>query len=190
MTEITQLDLFALHFINQIWTSPFLDSLFTVITDLHKQDWVRFGLLPLILGVVIYRRGWRGPVQAAVVMALTIGASDFFNHRVVKHLFDRDRPFVTYPQEVTVRLPYVPGGKSFPSNHATNMAATARLISAYVPSAAVVVVGYSVLVAYSRPYLGVHYPSDVIVGWLWGWLLASVVLGLISRYRPTWGPKP
>lgn len=181
-------DLSLLHLINQVWTAPALDQFFSVITDLHKQDWVRFGFLPLMILYAIYRHGRRA-AKAALIMALTIGCCDFFNHRIVKQLFDRSRPFVTHPESVILRLPYRPGGNSFPSNHALNSAAEAGLISAYVPALAPYLITYSVLVAYSRPYLGVHYPSDVFAGWILGWLIASLVVFLLRRYLPDWGPR-
>lgn len=63
---------------------------------------------------------------------------------------------------------------SFPSAHATTSFAGARMYAALAPSGPLY--GAAMLIALTRPYLGVHYPSDVLFGALLGTVIAQLVL--------------
>lgn len=81
----------------------------------------------------------------------------------LKYIVNRDRPFTTYPdiqKRARADLP------SFPSGHTTSAFATATTLSLAYPKWYVIVPTYAWagVVGYSRMYLGVHYPSDVLVG--------------------------
>ncbi len=82
--------------------------------------------------------------------------------------FKRERPFVTYPNEITQRTHA--GPLSFPSGHTTAAFATATSLSLSVKKWEIAVPAYlyAGLVGYSRMRLGVHYPSDVLAGALIG----------------------
>lgn len=178
------LDSTLLHFINQVATAQILDSFFLLITNLHKFAVVRFVLLPALIFFAYKKAGPRA-LKAALVLAITVGACDLLNHRIIKPLIGRDRPFLVQSENVQMKLPYTPGGYSFPSNHAVNTMAGVVVLSSYAPQVGAVALGYAFLVGYSRPYLGVHYPSDILSGWLLGWAIAAFVLFLIRKLRPS-----
>jgi membrane-associated phospholipid phosphatase len=84
----------------------------------------------------------------------------------IKHTVNRDRPFVTYPDIVNKTGQAYDKDPSFPSGHTSSAFATATALSLAYPEWYVIAPSYlyAGTVAYSRMYLGVHYPSDVLAG--------------------------
>lgn len=85
----------------------------------------------------------------------------------LKFSIDRDRPFETYPD---IQKLVGAGSPSFPSGHTSEAFATATSLSLAFPKWYVIAPAYiwAGAAGYSRMYLGVHYPSDVLVGALVG----------------------
>lgn len=101
---------------------------------------------------------------------IEIGAASAINlgmTQLLKYSIDRDRPFATYPDIIPKSSE---GSPSFPSGHTSSSFAAATSLSLMYPKW--YVIGPSLLwagsVGYSRMYLGVHYPSDVVAGALLG----------------------
>jgi undecaprenyl-diphosphatase len=123
------------------------------------------GLLWLALAAVVAVVLRRPPVLLTTLLAVVLAelASD-----LVKLAVGRERPHVS-------RLVPLPGGSSFPSGHATTSFACATVLAAAVPRARVPFFVLAALVAWSRAYVGVHYPLDVV-----GAALLGVVVGLAA----------
>ena len=83
-----------------------------------------------------------------------------------------------------VRLLVDCGLNSFPSNHAANMAAMATYLAFFYPRTLLFFGPLAFGVGLSRIYVGVHYPADVVSGWLYGMLLATVLYQLHVRIYP------
>ncbi|MFY9152447.1 MAG: phosphatase PAP2 family protein [Prolixibacteraceae bacterium] len=100
--------------------------------------------------------------QIVVASAINLGAT-----LALKYSINRERPFNTYPD---IRNKAFEGSPSFPSGHTSSAFATATSLSLNFPKWYVVVPSYlwAGTVGYSRMYLGVHYPSDVVGGIITG----------------------
>jgi membrane-associated phospholipid phosphatase len=95
----------------------------------------------------------------------------------------RPRPPVRYPEPHA--LIGVPHDASFPSGHASTSFACATVLVAFAPRLAPLWAILACAVAYSRVYVGVHYPADVLAGAALGTLVALGVLVLWRRYAAT-----
>ena len=113
-------------------------------------------------------------------MALIVStASVLIITDVTKHLVNRQRPFITY-SDILNKSRVEINDPSFPSGHTSSAFNTATFISLSYPKWYIIVPAYTWAgtVAYSRMYLGVHYPSDVLAGALIGsgtaWLTYTI----------------
>jgi membrane-associated phospholipid phosphatase len=99
----------------------------------------------------------------------------------LKFTIDRDRPFVTYPE---IQKLTGAGSPSFPSGHTSEAFATATSLSLAFPKWYVIASSmlWASAAGYSRMHLGVHYPSDVLVGALIGSGSAWLCHELNKRY--------
>ncbi|UCE03359.1 MAG: phosphatase PAP2 family protein [Candidatus Latescibacterota bacterium] len=119
--------------------------------------------------------GGRGRVAALLVIPLLI-LSDQTSSNLLKNIFERLRPCNALPD---VRLlAGCSSSFSMPSSHAANFGAAALHLSIHYPRMAPILAGMALLVAYSRVYVGVHYPFDVVVGLGVGLLCALLIRGL------------
>lgn len=132
-----------------------------------------FALAHLRRDVVCIRFFW--------LAALATGISDVLAFRLLKPFFGRIRPCYQFPE--LVRLVQASCGSEFgfPSNHAANGMAMATIgICLLKPRYSIVVAALAVLVGFSRIYLGVHFPGDVLFGFFVG---ASVALAILVIER-------
>ncbi|MFQ5480326.1 MAG: phosphatase PAP2 family protein [Thermodesulfobacteriota bacterium] len=156
----------ALFFIiNKKLSSPVLDVVMPFITD--KSHLLVPAVILLIL--VIYRHK-KAEIRLTVLMIITILSSDFAAS-TLKEVFMRVRP--CHVLEGARVLTGCGGSYSFPSGHATNIFAALVLLSLRYKKYTPFFLFCASLVAYSRVYVGVHYPLDVIGGAIIGAIIAT-----------------
>ena len=100
----------------------------------------------------------------------------------IKKYFRRRRPFISIVRAIVVGRK--PGSYSFPSGHSAAAFAGATLLQSCYPRARGPLFAIALLVAFSRVYLGAHYPGDVLSGSLVGAGLAKAYRTLLNRFFP------
>jgi undecaprenyl-diphosphatase len=160
-----------------------LDRFFVFITE--EDNWrIPIILLWLLLLVACGPR-WR---RRALWLVPLIAITDSFTSQVLKELVGRVRPCHDELEGLRLLVGCGPG-LSFPSNHAANMGAVGIWIAFGLRSLRLrpLILILPVLVAYSRVHVGVHYPLDIVVGFLEGSLLAWGAEHALRRLPPRWG---
>ncbi|MBR6551008.1 MAG: phosphatase PAP2 family protein [Paludibacteraceae bacterium] len=192
LEQLLHIDTEVLLVING-WHAPWADTLMWIISA--KATWIPLYLLLIGLLVWRYRQPamtsvkWLQRVPACVVMivviGLAVGAADFIASGILKDLVARPRP--TRVPELEGVLHLVNGYKSgkfgFVSSHAANTMAVALLFS-LIWRNKIATVGLMLWVAancYSRMYLGVHYPTDILGGLLIGAAVAVAAYVVLRR---------
>jgi undecaprenyl-diphosphatase len=155
-----------------IWLAALLehhwiDQLMLVASAIGAKGgvWIEFGLITWAVAPARGMKVWR--------LLLALGLAGLVTDAIVKPVVGRVRPFVNHVEyrEIGVR----PDTPSFPSGHAATAAAGALAFSRIWPAAAIPAWTLAALIATSRIALGVHFPSDVLAGFVLGALLARFV---------------
>ncbi len=171
----------ALLWINQ-HASPAFDSFFLAITDLGGVIILAAATLAIVLYLLVKKK-----YPQALLLAAGVGGVSALNV-LLKTLFDRPRPDL-WDWLITET------SFSFPSGHSAASFAFALCIILLLWNTkwriiSTVIAGlYIVLIGTSRLYLGVHYPTDVLGGWLLAFTWVMLVTGLIYMYWPNAGKR-
>ena len=173
MTAIQIFDTNALVYIQDFIRTPFLTAIMVFFSRIGNS-----GILWIVTGLVLLipKRTRRGGFDVLICLA----AAFLINDYVLKVLVARVRPYdvingltILVPPESSFSFPSGHTNSSFAAALALTLAFGKRGALAYIPA---------VLMAFSRCYVGVHYPSDVLVGMLVGTLVSLAVYLLLRRY--------
>ena len=177
------------------WHAPWADRLMWIISA--KATWIPLYLL--LVGLLVWRFSKPAPtnvkwlqkvpacVAMIVVIGLAVGAADFIASGILKDFVARLRPTRVPELEGVLHLVngYKSGQYGFVSSHAANTMACALLFS-MIWRNKIATVGLMLWVAancYSRMYLGVHYPTDILGGLIVGSLVAVVAYYMLRCCR-------
>jgi len=179
---LNSIDIALFHFINGSLRNSVFDFLMPFVTDLNKQRILLVFVAVILLWMLI--RGKRNVKIAALLLIITISVSDQLNSSVIKYWLERPRP--CHALQNVHLLVSCGSGFSFPSSHAVNNFAAALILAFFFPRAKWWFFGFAAIVAFSRVYVGVHYPSDVIGGAVIGLFCAANVLLVFSVLEKLW----
>ncbi len=155
------------------WHAPALDATLPPLTRSANKSvlWLAIALASWFFGG---RQGRRAALRGVFGIAIT----SFATNIPAKLFWRRKRPDIDEVPQIR-RLARLPTSTSFPSGHAASAFAFATGIALETPALGVPLLGLASAVAYSRVYVGVHYPSDVIAG-------AAIGAGMAVATRHFW----
>ena len=156
-----------------------------------SKTWIWLYLLLVVLLVYRYRN-WKAVLLILVGFGIAVGLSDWTCSGLIKPLVCRLRPTHEPALDPLYLVNNYIGGKfGFCSSHAANTMSVALLFSLLFRHkiATAGLMTWVALNCYSRMYLGVHYPSDIIAGLLIGSLWAVLVYWGLRRVLPWVGEE-
>ena len=160
---ISSVDEHLFLFINVGLANAFLRTLFQLLTHLGST------LAIVTLCLALYFLGYRRDAFLILVSVL-IGTVITLP---IKVFIPRPRPYMTLPMAIPLERE---AGSSFPSGHSERAFALAVVLSRKRPRLTFPICSLAILVAFSRIYIGVHYPFDVAFGSAIGWMIGKTTL--------------
>jgi len=166
-----------------------MEGLINLHNTFHGIDWLNkffylitclgnIGFIWLLVASLLFLFKKTRACSLVIFISLLLG--HFFNNVFLKSIFERPRPFYKnedfkdYILGIGMELPV---GTSFPSGHAFSSFLCATILALFNKKSALIFFPLAFLIAISRAYLCVHYPSDILVGSILG-----VLFGLVCYY--------
>lgn len=186
MNTLLELDQALFFLINHDLGNPVLDAVMPWWRD--KETWIPLYLFLLVFALVKFRK--KGLTFALAVM-LTAGIADAVSSHVMKPTFQRVRPCNNPELQEMIELRAGCGqAYSFTSSHAANHFAVATIIALTLglvyPLIRWPFYLWAGSIAFGQVYVGVHYPTDVLVGGLIGWIIGNIVAKMYLRLPRDW----
>ncbi len=167
-----ELEFVILDFIQKNIKNPFLDKIMPVVSMLGALGiiWIVFTIIALITKK--YRR-------LGTKLSFTMILSLIVCNCILKPVVSRIRP---YDLNSTIQLMVAPEiDTSFPSGHTFFAFSTATVCFMYNKRLGVIMYLFAVLMAFSRLYLYVHFPTDVLFGAIFG-IITGIIAGKLENY--------
>jgi undecaprenyl-diphosphatase len=186
METLIQWDTDLFLFLNDL-NSPFWDKIMWFVSG--KYEWVP--LYAILLGLIIWKFRMKS-ILIILMIPILITAADQSSVKLFKEVFERLRP--CHNPEIQHMVHTVNnkcGGKfGFVSSHAANTFALAGYLSLVFKNKwfSTFIIFWAAMVSYSRVYLGVHYPADILGGAMLGLLLGYLVYQLFIWIQRRWFP--
>jgi undecaprenyl-diphosphatase len=173
------------------WTSTF-DTAWLTAWNIHGNlalSWAAWaisnaswaGLIWWVFALILWLKGHR-TLAIQIVLALLVAA---VSAEAIKHLVHRLRPSEIYPQYLNTLLPNLWDNRfSFPSEHVSLSAAAAfALLFTRQRKVAWLALSFTLLVGWARICQGLHWPTDVIAGWILGAAAAGISVTATAFFK-------
>ncbi|ENK1244246.1 phosphatase PAP2 family protein [Clostridium botulinum] len=174
MNLIQNMDIYILDFIHKNIANNFLDKIMIFITSIGNLGLIWIGISLLLLISKRYRK-------VGVLCIASLFLSSLIGEVLLKNLVQRGRPFTAV--EGINLLIKAPKSFSFPSGHTASSFAVATVVGRKIEKFKLPIYILAIAIAFSRLYLYVHYPSDVLVGALIGVISAKIILYMHSKHN-------
>lgn len=173
MEFIYSFDIRILMWIREYLECKALDNTMKVVSTLGNAGaiWIFIGI------ILLFSRRYRG-IGITLLLALLI--TSILGEGIIKNIIQRPRPFVSNPNiKIIIDAPL---SYSFPSGHTASSFAAAGVLAKYFKDKKYLFYGFAILMAFSRLYLFVHYPSDIIGGIILGLIGCQTAIYLYKKY--------
>lgn len=149
------------------WQSPILDRIMPPLSKAASNSVLWMG----IAGLMAAFGGRRGRLVAAEAL-VAVGVTSATANLAAKNLVRRKRPETSVPKSRRIEQP---DSSSFPSGHTASAAAFSGVVGDEITPLYIPINVLAAAVGFSRVYTGVHYPGDVLFGWMLGRFVAGIV---------------
>lgn len=181
---LKNIDYTIFHFINQTISNYFFDVVMTTLRQ--ATTWIP---LYIFLGMYLINKYKLEALKYALYIVLAFALADYISAGILKPLICRLRPCHSSTLKVHLVLSHCGGKWSFPSTHATNhMSMALSIILANIFSKKWINylwIIWALMIGFAQIYVGVHYPSDVVGGFILGAILAffnyKVILPILHK---------
>lgn len=165
-----------LHMIQEI-RNPILDEVMVLITRLGDG-----GALWILLSIILMiNKKYR---KAGITMLAALILSVLFGNIITKNIVARPRP--CWVDKSVSMLIAIPKDYSFPSGHTSASFASAAALFCYYKKPGIAALILASLIGFSRLYLFVHYPTDVMAGIVLGLICSFISFALVKKYYGTY----
>ncbi|HUM53362.1 MAG TPA: phosphatase PAP2 family protein [Chitinophagales bacterium] len=180
------IDYWVFNFINHTISNSFLDVVLPFLREAH--NWIP---LYVFLGIYLLYKYKLEAIKYALYIVIAFALADFISAGIIKPFVERLRPCHSLTLHARLVLGHCGGKWSFPSTHATNhMSIALSIVFANIFTKNwinYIWIFWALSIGFAQIYVGVHYPSDVLVGFLLGTLIAyfnyKVVLSFLSKLQ-------
>ena len=175
MEWLLEMDGRLLLWLKETCSHPVLDGGMMFISRLGNKGfiWIAIGVLLLLFG--LKNKRW---VKRGLMVLLSLAGNFLTCNVILKPMVNRTRPYVLLDYDILI--PPV-GDASFPSGHTAASFAAATAIYAINRKWGIAAYIFAAVMGFSRLYLGVHFPADVLGGAICGTLSAWAVLRLMKK---------
>ena len=169
---LQNIDNSILLFIKNNMHGHMMDKAMVIITSLGNG-----GIIWIIIAVLLMINKKYRKIGVMALGSLIL--STILGEGILKHVVQRIRPSADIP--AINMLIAKPLSYSFPSGHAASSFAVAGVLAKYLKKYAIGLLGLASLIAFSRLYLYVHYPTDVVAGIILGLFCSKLIIYMFNK---------